>query len=170
MGWKKFKEHFSIKHIVQVTPKGICIGSSYIHDLIVIDPSSGQVFEKEHFNLLKEYPSLKEAGKEEIIRILEIEDQFLADLPVFTYEGASILEKKCEEYGYPKITHDGCLMYENTFSKDRATAVVWAKNTAKLNIQYSKEIVERTEAELLKQRDQLKQYEHQLSVINKNEH
>ncbi|MGF6440070.1 hypothetical protein [Paraburkholderia youngii] len=27
MGWKRFKEHFGITHIVHVTSDGICIGS-----------------------------------------------------------------------------------------------------------------------------------------------
>jgi hypothetical protein len=36
MGWKSVKEHYQIKHIVQVTDKGICVGSPYIHDVIII--------------------------------------------------------------------------------------------------------------------------------------
>lgn len=36
MGWKNVKERYRIDHHVQVTQRGICIGSAYIHDLIVI--------------------------------------------------------------------------------------------------------------------------------------
>ncbi len=36
MGWKNVKDLYGIKHTVQMTEKGICIGSAYVHDLIVI--------------------------------------------------------------------------------------------------------------------------------------
>jgi len=36
MGWKNIKEHYRINHYVQVTEQGICIGSPYIHNIIVI--------------------------------------------------------------------------------------------------------------------------------------
>ena len=38
MGWKNVKEHYRIGHSVHVTEKGICIGSSYIPDIIIIAP------------------------------------------------------------------------------------------------------------------------------------
>ena len=37
MGWKNVKDHYRIKHIVQVTEKGICIGSPYCRDLLVLN-------------------------------------------------------------------------------------------------------------------------------------
>ena len=36
MGWKRLKEHYRIEHMVQITEAGICIGSPYIHDIIVV--------------------------------------------------------------------------------------------------------------------------------------
>ena len=36
MGWKNIKEHYRIGHAVQVTDAGICIGSPYIHNIIII--------------------------------------------------------------------------------------------------------------------------------------
>lgn len=36
MGIKKLKEKYKIEHTVCRTEKGICIGSPYIHDIIVI--------------------------------------------------------------------------------------------------------------------------------------
>jgi len=36
MGWKNVKEHYRIGHSVQVTEQGVCIGSPYVHNLIVV--------------------------------------------------------------------------------------------------------------------------------------
>jgi hypothetical protein len=63
MGWKTLKEHFDIEHFVQVTKKGICIGSGFVHDLVTIDPKTGALQENQTFHgLIREkYPALLKA-------------------------------------------------------------------------------------------------------------
>ena len=51
-------------------------------------------------------------------------------LPVYTYEGGEIIEHKCEAYGWPNLTDDGQVMYNNKFSSDRNEVVRWAKENA----------------------------------------
>lgn len=140
MGWKKLKEKFNIEHMVQVTEKGVCIGSGYVHNLIVINPKTGAVSCNQTFDSMRnEYPSLMAASPQEVLAVLAEDDEFEASIPVFTYTGAQIIEKQCEKLGWPNVTHDGCVMYENTFSTDKAKVVRWAKR----NVQAGIEIEER---------------------------
>lgn len=123
MGWKNVKEHYRIEHFVQVTPAGLCIGSSYIHDIIVIrlqDDDEG-MFLKRYQGMggnkdLERYQAEMDADLVTLRELIRTPDTFTASLPVYTWEDGKILEKHCEEYGYPNVTHDGQMMYENMFS------------------------------------------------------
>lgn len=123
MGWKNVKEHYRIEHFVQVTPAGLCIGSSYIHDIIVIrlqDDDEG-MFLKRYQGMggnkdLERYQAEMDADLVTLRELIRTPDTFTASLPVYTWEDGKILEKHCEEYGYPNVTHDGQMMYQNTFS------------------------------------------------------
>lgn len=150
MGWKNLKEHFKIEHIVQVTQKGICIGSGYVHDLATIDPTTGTVRENPTFRdfLREHYPALLESEPAEIARLINAPDSFSASITVYTYDGGNIIEKQCEALGWPNVTHDGEVMYENQFSADLATVVAWAKRSADLGIRYGEESVEEIKQQL----------------------
>ncbi|WP_427121405.1 hypothetical protein [Pseudomonas aeruginosa] len=86
MGWKALKDAYGINHIVCVTSKGICIGSGYVHDLVVVDPVSGSVRENEAFGrfLSQYYPALGAASPAEILSHVQAEDTFEASIPVYT--------------------------------------------------------------------------------------
>ena len=132
MGWKAVKEHYKIKHIVQVTEDGICIGSPYIHDIIRIS-FDGHVTKRDRSSAnddLKRYQAEFDADPETLKRLVQSPDTFKASIPVFTYRGGQILEKFCEELGWPHVTHDGLEMYENYFSTDKAKVVAWAKRNS----------------------------------------
>lgn len=151
MGWKNIKDAFGIeKHIVCVAEKGICIGSGYVHDLVVIDLQTGQVRENETFKgfLQKSYPSLGQASPEEVLALICSPDTFSASIPVFTYEGGLVIEKRCETLGWPNATHDGELMYENTFHTDKNTVIGWAKRSARLKVSHTAEHLERLKQQL----------------------
>lgn len=138
MGWKAIKEHYRVKHIVQVTEKGICIGSPYVHDLMIISLDgellkgpSGTVNDdlvRYHQEMLEDPSKLRD--------LASAEDTFSTSIPVFTYRGAEIIEKQCEELGWPNITHDGAIMYEGMFSTDRGTVVEWAKRNCLAGVRY----------------------------------
>ena len=170
MGWKALKEHFGIKHIVQTTEKGVCIGTGYVHDLAVIDPLTGKVSENPTFrHFLKEtYPSLLEASAEEIVRLLGTQDSFSSSIPVYTYRGGEIIEKQCETPGWPNVTHDGCVMYENMYSTDRIKVALWAKRNAYLGVKYGREAVNDAESELYRKKLRLTKEEADFAQLERD--
>lgn len=112
--------------------------------LAVIDPATGRARDNETFRcfLAKHYPALAEASPAEILAHIQADDTFSASIPVFTYDGADIIEKRCEVLGWPNVTHDGALMYENSYSQDRSNVICWAKRNAQLQVKsLSEEIV-----------------------------
>lgn len=148
MGWKAIRDYYRIRHIVQVTSEGICIGSPYVHDIIVI--KDGKIVRRwgEGNSDVVRYLSEMEADPAKLAALVAAEDTFERSIPVYTYEGGEILEKQCEELGWPNVTHDGMLQYENSFSPDRAKVAMWAKHNAEAGIEFAKERVERAEKEL----------------------
>jgi len=130
MGWNTFKKHFNIGHIVQIRERDLLIGSSYISALVSINMDTGMIQKEEHYraSFLREYyPNIFAATQDEIKALLDAEDTFTQSIPVYTYEGLRILAKYCEEVGCPNVTHDGVLMYANTFSTNIDHVVAWAK-------------------------------------------
>lgn len=161
MGWKTLKEHFDIEHFVQVTKKGICIGSGFVHDLVTIDPKTGALQENQTFHgLIREkYPALLKATPQEIVALIAAPDTFAASIPVYTYDGIKIIEKQCEIVGWPNVTHDGCMMYENSFSTDKAQVIAWAKRNTASAIECTCNRIEEFEQELLTLKQRLAGYE-----------
>lgn len=150
MGWKSVKEHYRIAHDVQIVPgKGICIGSSYVHDLLVIsetgDVTAGKLSLGDN---LSRYKDEMDADSVTLKALIAKPDTFERSIPVFTYEGAEIIECACEELGWPNVTHDGRMMYENTFSADRAEVVAWAIRSAEAGIEGWSERVAQAECDL----------------------
>lgn len=131
MGWKNVKEHYQIDHQVQVTEDGICIGSPYVHNIIVISPE-GKIVKEDDRTLndkLMRYQAEMHADPAKLKELVVTPDNFSASIPVFTYQGAEIIEKSCEVLGWPNVTHDGDMMYENTFFASREDAVEAAKTS-----------------------------------------
>lgn len=150
MGWKAVKEHYRIKHLVQVTEDGICIGSGFIHDIIRIS-LDGRVTKRDRGTSnddLVRYQREFDADPELLKRLVEAPDTFSAAIHVFTYKGGQILEKVCEKPGWPNVTHDGLEMYENTFSTDKNQVVAWAKRNADIGIKVQCRNLDELEAKI----------------------
>lgn len=150
MGWKTLKSKFGIEHIVCVMAEGIYIGSAYVRDLAVVNPQTGQIVQNPTFSgfLAREYPQLAAASPAEVLQALEAPDVFASSTPVYTYEGSQILEKQCEALGWPNVTHDGCLMYENTYFVSKAEAIRQALAVAVADIKSATRNVAHLKAEL----------------------
>lgn len=131
MGWKNVKTHYRIEHTVQVTEAGICIGSPYIHNIIVIgqDGTITRSYTGQNDDLVR-YQKEFNDDPETLKRLIQEPDIFEASVQVFTYKGGEILEKQCEALGWPNVTHDGQIMHDNTFSPVKAQVVKWAKEEA----------------------------------------
>lgn len=168
MGIKTFKEKFGIEHIVCKTQKGICIGSPYIHDLAVISPETGKISTKIDFRsmLLKAYPELLAVEGNEILELLNSNDVFEKSLPVYAFIDGQIVEKFCEEYGWPNITHDGLLMYENEFFKSKLDAIHNAIKNCKRSIKCLHERIMDYEARINEAKKSVKEEQAILSYLN----
>ncbi|MCV6588701.1 MAG: hypothetical protein OIF57_06690 [Marinobacterium sp.] len=169
MGWKTVKDKYRIKHNVCLTKKGICIGSGYVHDFIVINPKTGVIekpYDGRHNDDLKRYMSEMTADPAALWIAVLATDQFEVSLPVYTYDGADIVLKYCEQYGWPNVTHDGCMMYENRYSKDRETVALWAKKSAQAGISSLTMLLERTEQAAASIRRDLQEQEEHLQRLN----
>lgn len=143
MGWKNVKEYYRIEHAVQVTDAGICIGSPYIHNLIVIglDGTLAKRDDGRCNEELRRYMAEFDADPQTLKRMVVTPDTFEKSVTVYTYDDGEILEKQCEVLGWPNVTHDGQMMYDNTHWTDRAKAVARARSNAEAWVRSCKERV-----------------------------
>jgi hypothetical protein len=170
MGWKALKDFFQIGHQVQIKGNMVCIGSPYVHDLATVNIETGQVQSNRNFHgfLEKYYPKLKEATPEQILETFSTPDQFSASIPVYTYDGAEIIQKLCEAPDYPNVTHDGCMMYENTYSVDKAKVIEWAKRNAQAESEFHLDRIKNALKEIEKHRVELKACRSDLQSLESN--
>ena len=153
MGWKNIRDHYRIKHIIQITDDGVCIGSPYCHDLIVVSPQGDVVKRDGGANLdLHRYLIEMDADPATLRRLIQTPDAFAASIPVYTYDGAEIIKERCEALGWPNVTHAGHIQFENMFSADRAQVVAWAKQTAEAALRFAREHLAETICELRQRR------------------
>jgi hypothetical protein len=168
MGWKRVKEHYRIQHTVQVTVEGICIGSPYIHNIIVIG-ADGKV--KKKYDPGRSNEDLRriqdeiDADPSTLRKMVLTADIFGELITVYTYDGGEIIECKCEELGFPNVTTGGAMLYENTFSADKIQVVDWAKRNAFLGVKYASESVVDAEKQLAERRDRLAKNESDLAKL-----
>jgi hypothetical protein len=158
MGWKTVKEEYGIVHTVCVNEDGVlCIGSPYIHDIIRISSEGAVIkpYRDKHNEDLARYQSEFDADPERLRRAVKAEDLFCRSLPVYTFDGADIIEEECDAYGWPNVTHNGKLMYENTFSQDRTVVIGWAIKDAECRAKWAAENIARLDADRAKQKHYL---------------
>ena len=134
MGWKNVKEYYRIGHIVQVVEgKGICIGSPYVYDRIVIAPGKSPKWcalgPSENDDLARYFAEMT-ADPAKLAELIDAPDTFERSIPVWTFGGGKVIEKQCETLGWPNCTHDGELMYDNTHFASKADAIAKAKREA----------------------------------------
>jgi hypothetical protein len=157
MGWKALKDAFGIEHHIYASEDGVCIGSGYIPNIVMISRTTGELEENSAFSsfVREKYPALREASAAELLALIQAPDVFAASIPVYTYKDGEIHEEFCETPGWPNTTHAGNLMYENTYSTDKAKVVAWAKRSAMLETHYLNEDIIRREAALVEARTRL---------------
>lgn len=171
MGWKNVRDHYRIGHHVAFHPgEGLCIGSSFVHALILIDPekktvSWGTLGPSGNDDLDRYWSEIHE-DLEALWRLLDTPDTFARDLPVYTYEKGAVIECQCEEYGWPNVTHDGRIMYENLFFPTREGAIAYGQRDAELGVKYAKENIERVQSDLERAEARLAKEEAHLAAIS----
>jgi hypothetical protein len=161
MGWKNVKEHYRIGHIVQVTDKGIVIGSSYMPEIIVIS-MNGELTKLYETGFgsnedLVRYQNEMLADLSKLKELIDTPDTFQTFIKVYTWKDGVILEKLCEDTAWPNVTHDGELMYENMFSTNKAQVVQWAKKNVKGSLVGYTEAIEDYRQKMEKMRDKVRE-------------
>jgi len=138
MGLKNLREHFAIEFIVQREGSEITIGTSMCHNIIVIKPDylvfwGTEYLGRSHEAWQKHYKDLTEASDSGSLKaLIEAPDHIGQTIPVWTYRRGRVIKKECEEFGWPNTTVDGELMYENTFFKDRESALRHCRHDSRL--------------------------------------
>ena len=148
MGHKAIKQHYDTKYIVAIYDTKdlgpcVCIGSAYVHDLIAISIKDCKVKfssilrKGEESAIGKLAERVEEDAKNGVLRALIDEpDTFARNLPVFTIDRWAVKAELCEEYGWPNTTHNGAIMYENTYFHTRAEAYVYLLKKTKAGVRY----------------------------------
>ncbi len=168
MGWKSVKDYYRILHNVAVYPeKGICIGSPYIHDIIIIteDGRIARAWGGPHRGEIARYLKEMAADPAKLAELVAQPDTFERSIPVYTYEGAEIVECACEELGWPNVTHDRRMMHDNTFSADRDQVVKWAAKNARARISAREEHFQQAESRLAETKGYLDEARDQLAAF-----
>lgn len=168
MGWKAFKQHYGINANVYIEKDLLCIGNGYIDFLKV--SMDGQIEFEHQLGTDHKVHGVQEAIKadpETAARLLQAEDTFERSIIVYTYEGAEILEKFCETLGYPNVTHDGLMMYENTYSPDRDLPIQRALENARLNSDGVRRAIENVEQQLLELKSKQEAYDEQVAKLTR---
>lgn len=170
MGWKNIKNHYRIVHIVAVHEgKGICIGSPYVHDLLTITSDGtvkwGNLGPSRNDDLAR-YHAEMTADPAKLVELMNSADTFSKSTTVYTYEGGEIIEKRCEKPGWPNVTHDGLLMYDNSFSTDKKKVVALAKGNAAAGIELAQDRVKELQADLRKAEGWLEEHTAALAKLN----
>lgn len=150
MGWKSVKQAYGIKHIVKMVGDEIHIGSPYVGDLIRIDQSAKVVLNRvfSRSGDLGRYIDDMERDPVELMRLIHAEDSFGDTITVYTWHDGRIIEKQCEEAGWPNVTTDGELMYENTFSTSPEATVERARADQDARVERTLEHLAEVEAKL----------------------
>lgn len=145
----------------------IAIGSAYCHDLITVNKNTLHL--KYAFDTFKKgrqsinnpklefiWDKLKELidnGK--IKDIIEGSDNIDKPLSVYTIEDGKLIETFTDEYGWPNVTIDGYLMYDNTYFKNKVDAINSGIEGCKLGISSYNITIEETNNKLEKLKDRL---------------
>lgn len=142
------QKELNTERTVHLSDNKVCVASAYVHDLIHIkldDMTVHYVFgednpwkqDDEVKLLLVKLRELVANG--EINKFLEGDDVIENPLPVFTVINNKLVSTFTDKYGWPNITIDGMMMYENTFFKTKKDALKYAIEEKESSIKYYKE-------------------------------
>lgn len=150
MGWKALKEHFKIDGVVSVRDGYIWVGSEHVPMLIRVNMETGTVEQDTAFPSfgISYCQSLFKAAAEDIKSLIDAEDYFDVSIPIYTYDETGVVVKYCESPSWPNVTHDGSLIYANSFSIDKNEIEVLAKVNARSWIRLCEEQIQTSEEKL----------------------
>jgi len=166
MGWKNVKEHYGIDELVHVYDDKVSVGSDRLLNIITIESDMVPTRRYSHGEPFDGWTRAMLADLGTLRRLIETPDTFARSIPVYTFDyDGNIIEKQCEALGWPNVTHDGCLMYDNHFFPDRAEAVAGARRELRAAVNCAWTTVLAAEIELAEDRELLARYEAVLAKL-----
>lgn len=162
------KELLKTQYIIADYDSYIGIGSHWCHNLISIDKTTFKLKYALDYNntdtINKNSPMFDIWNKLEelisnntMIDIINGNDELDIKLPVFymNTEG-NIIESYTDEYGYPNITYDGKLMYDNYFFKTKREAIIDSLERYKIRVNTFLDNIAQYERDLKTNKEKLK--------------
>jgi len=146
MGIKALKREFNIGHLVQRRAGKTIIGSPYVSELIAID-SEGVVSKSDIVSTGKEEigqinAALVACDKAKLLKILNEPEIPIDPKPVYTEASRGrVIKVYCEEYGWPNLTTEGVLMYDNCHYQKRSAALRHARRESVCGIEWMHKVL-----------------------------
>lgn len=159
------------KYIINNNDDYIAVGSALCHDLITVNKKTlklkyaldtwhegrSSIKHDELIFIWDKLQNLINSG--EINNIIEGQDKILNPLPIFTVRNGRVVKSFTDKYGWPNVTIDGDLMYENTWFKTELEAINYGIKEYKAGMN----MVQRTIDE---KRKELKEFEERRSIYS----
>jgi hypothetical protein len=158
-------------YIINNNDDYIAVGSPLCHDLISVNKKTLKLkyaldtwhdgrSSIKHDELLFIWDKLQELiNNGQIKDIIEGHDEIENPLPVFTVRDGKVIKSFTDKYGWPNITIDGDLMYDNTWFKTELEAIEYGIQEYKAGM----DTVQRTIDE---KRKELKEFEERRSIYS----
>lgn len=148
----------------------VCIGSPYVSHLLTVDTKTLSVkyaldtFRKGRDSLGSKNLTFIWDKLHELIqtgdlqRIITENDSTVGMFPVYSVREGCLIESFTDEFGWPHSTHDGTLMYNNTFFKTKSEAIKDGIKEECSNIKRINEHIEQLRLDLIKKDENLKKH------------
>ena len=168
------------KYIVCQNKTNICIGSPYISELIKINKKTLKLSCAEIYSengepnfiipeLNEIYYKLKKlVDLGQIQEYLNGDDEIENKLPVYKEEDGEIIKTYTDAYGYPNLTIDGYLMYDNLYFKDKKLCKEYAINSYLRSISYDNEYIQQRLKDIENLTNQINDYQNYLVKLLKD--
>jgi hypothetical protein len=162
---------------VHQTSDCICIGSPLCSNLISVNKETLRVqYALDTFHKGRESIGIDELRfiwdtlhglieNGEIRGIIDGLDTLENPLPVYTFDDGKIISTTTDAYGWPNVTVDGELMYDNTWHKTEGEAIAYGIRDSEAYVSILTEQVERKEQELQQVKDKLFEYQGYLNDL-----
>lgn len=147
-------------YIVHYTDSKICVGGRLCHELLHVEKATFKVrYKLDTFHegrkslnnekLLEIWDKLHELIENgQLNDIMDGKDELENPLPVFSVKNGEVIKSLTDAYGYPNITDDGILMYENTHFPTEKQALENAIEEYKAGVRLSQRRIHDIEKDL----------------------
>jgi hypothetical protein len=163
-------------YTIQQDGEKICIGGAYCNDLISVNMETLEIKTASHIDggraglrhdeLVMIWDKLIELIKNgEIKDIIEGKDEIANPLAVYTVQDGELKECITDEYGWPNVTDDGFLMYENQYFRTKEAAIQRGIEDLECQIISSKELIDEYVDKLKKRKDLIKESEKRMREL-----